>query len=126
MIRIHNDKKLKDLGFKLSIAVHDELIGECPSENAEECSKRISELMILAASDNGVDVPMKCDPTIITNWYEDELTSEIFKEISSYMVDGLDWLQSKNKAIKNHEELSIEQLDNLLDKYYGDKIEKFA
>jgi DNA polymerase I-like protein with 3'-5' exonuclease and polymerase domains len=33
MIKIHNDEVLKRLGFRLSIAVHDELIGECPIEN---------------------------------------------------------------------------------------------
>ena len=33
MIKIHNDEVLKKLGFRLSIAVHDELIGECPIEN---------------------------------------------------------------------------------------------
>ena len=33
-------KKLKKLGFKLLICVHDELIGECPEENADAVADR--------------------------------------------------------------------------------------
>ena len=71
MISIGNDKKLKKLGFRLLIPVHDELIGECPIENVEEVSKRFSQLMIDAAKD--LDVPMKCDVEKTINWYGEEL-----------------------------------------------------
>ena len=40
MILIGNDKKLKELGFRLLLPVHDELIGECPKENAKEVAER--------------------------------------------------------------------------------------
>ena len=34
MIAIANDKELQDLGFELELTIHDEVIGECPIENA--------------------------------------------------------------------------------------------
>ena len=36
MIKIYKDQELKDLGFRLLIGVHDELIGECPMENLDK------------------------------------------------------------------------------------------
>ena len=123
MIKIHRDSKLRELGFRLNIAVHDELIGECPIENSEECSKRLCEMMILAAKENGVDVPMKCDPTITINWYEDELTNDIFKEMVKYREEhNSDWLSAKNYVMSKHTEFTCEQLNTMLEKYYSDKI----
>lgn len=113
MIKIHNDSKLKELGFKLNIAVHDELIGECPIENAEECAKRLSEVMILAASENGVDVPMKCDAVKECNWYFEDYSNSINKEFKKYLGDGLDDLQAKNKIKEEHSELSEEFFEKI-------------
>ena len=45
MILVGNDKKLKDWGFRLLIPVHDELIAECPEENAKKCAERFAALM---------------------------------------------------------------------------------
>jgi len=67
MILIGNDKQLKDLGFRLLLQVHDELIGECPEENAKEVSERFSALMVEAAKD--LKVPSKCDVEISKRWY---------------------------------------------------------
>ena len=57
IIKVGTDKKLKELGFRLLVPVHDELIGECPEENAKAVAERFSKLMIDAASD--LEVPMK-------------------------------------------------------------------
>lgn len=81
MINVHNNKRLKDLGFKLLIAVHDELIGECPEENKEECKKLLSEIMITSALPDVV-VPMKCDTDDFKSWYLDVYSSEVKKEFS--------------------------------------------
>lgn len=67
MILIGNDKQLNDLGFRLLLQVHDELIGECPEENAKEVSERFSALMVEAAKD--LKVPSKCDVEISKRWY---------------------------------------------------------
>lgn len=69
MILIDRDEKLKELEFKLLLPVHDELIGECPRENAKAVADRFSELMVLAAKD--LSVPSKCDVEVTEAWYGD-------------------------------------------------------
>ena len=76
MVSIYRDQVMKDLGFKLLIAVHDELIGECPKENASAVSQRLSELMLEAGKPE-CNVPMKCDAVITSRWYEDEYLNEL-------------------------------------------------
>ena len=68
MILVGNDKRLKELNFRLLLAVHDELIGECPIENAKECSERFAHLMSIAAKDK-LEVPISCDVEITKCWY---------------------------------------------------------
>ena len=80
MLAVHRDQKLRDLGFKLLICVHDELIGECPEENKDAVADRLSELMIHAVEDV-VICPMKCDATITYRWYEDEISGDIKKNL---------------------------------------------
>lgn len=72
MILVGNDERLKELGFRLLIPVHDELIAECPEENVEECSERFALLMSKAA-ESGLDIPIKCDVSVSKEWYGDEL-----------------------------------------------------
>lgn len=72
MIKVGNDKRLKELGFRLLIPVHDELIGECPEENMKECSERFAYLMSIAASDK-LTIPISCDVEITRQWYGDKI-----------------------------------------------------
>lgn len=67
MILVANDKRLKELGFRLLLSVHDELIGECPKENAKESAEIFAQLMVEAAKD--LIVPSKCDIEITECWY---------------------------------------------------------
>lgn len=60
MIDVDRDEILNNLGFKMLICVHDEIIGECPRENADAAAKRLSEVMISSAA-TVCNVPMKCD-----------------------------------------------------------------
>jgi DNA polymerase-1 len=71
MLLVGKDVKLKEWGFRLLLTVHDELIGECPKENAKQVAERFSALMIEAAKD--LDVPSKCDVVITERWYGDPL-----------------------------------------------------
>ena len=73
MINIANCKELKDLGFKLLIGVHDELIGEAPIKNAKRCGELLSQCMRDAASDI-LKLPAKCDVSITKCWYGEEIT----------------------------------------------------
>lgn len=68
MKMVGNNLKLKELGFKLLLQVHDELIAECPEENYEECSDLFSLLMSEAGFDLGVK--LKCDVAITKRWGE--------------------------------------------------------
>lgn len=68
MIKLHNNDRLKELGFRLLIPVHDELIAECPKENAKECSELLAKVMSDAAEEI-LKMPIKCDVEITKCWY---------------------------------------------------------
>ena len=72
MILVGNDKRLKELGFRLLIPVHDELIAECPEENVKECSERFAQLMSEAAK-SALSIPIRCDVEITKAWYGDSI-----------------------------------------------------
>ena len=72
MIAINNDERMKELDFHLLIQVHDEVIGECPIENAKEAGERLSYLMRTAPS-HLIKLPFKCDVDFTKNWYGDEV-----------------------------------------------------
>ena len=74
MIAVHNDSKLKELGFELLIPVHDELIGEAPIENAFEAGKRLNEIMIKAGMDMLEGFKMKSDSEVAACWYGPSIT----------------------------------------------------
>lgn len=68
MININNNERLKELGFKLLIPVHDEVIAECPLENAKECAELLASTMSEAA-EKILKMPIKCDVEITRQWY---------------------------------------------------------
>lgn len=72
MIKVGTDKRLKELGFRLLIPVHDELIGECPEENMKECKERFAKLMSEAAKDK-LHIPISCDVEVTKCWYGDKV-----------------------------------------------------
>ncbi len=97
MINIDNDEILNKLGFKLTITVHDEVLGICPSDNAEEASKRLSEVMVNAAKTRCV-CPFKCDPYVVNDgWYEDENVAALKNKYEKLINSGM----SKECAIDN-------------------------
>ena len=75
MILVGNDKRLKELGFRLLIPVHDELIAECPEENVKECSERFAQLMSEAAK-SALSIPIRCDVEVTKAWYGDSISYE--------------------------------------------------
>ena len=86
MINVYRDKVLKDLGFKLLIAVHDELIGECPIENQD--ADRLTEIMRHSA-DDVCNVPFKCDATIETVWYETDYSDVLVQTYKGLVSGGM-------------------------------------
>lgn len=88
MINVYNDEELRNLGFKLLICVHDELIGECPEDVKDQVASRLSQVMIDAVKDT-VICPMKCDSNITNRWYEDEIASQIKTRYNNKKDEGL-------------------------------------
>ena len=82
MIKVGNDARLKELGFRLLIPVHDELIGECPEENMKECAERFAHLMSIAANDK-LTIPISCDVEITKQWYGERVDGKDTKVIES-------------------------------------------
>lgn len=70
MIDLYHNEELKKLGFRMLIPVHDEIIAECPEENAKECSRLLAEVMSKAA-EKILNMPFKCDVEITREWYGD-------------------------------------------------------
>ena len=68
MIELHKDKRLKELGFRMLIPVHDEIIAECPEENAKECSELLAKTMSRAAEEI-LEMPIRCDVEVTKCWY---------------------------------------------------------
>ena len=60
MIKLGNDERLKELGFRMLIPVHDEIIAECPKENAKEVVERFARLMSEAPGEK-FTIPISCD-----------------------------------------------------------------
>jgi DNA polymerase-1 len=77
MLYVAHDKRLRELGYKMLLTVHDELIGECPRENAKEAALRKKELMIQAAQEVLRGMPIKVDFEITERWYGEKLNDEI-------------------------------------------------
>jgi DNA polymerase I-like protein with 3'-5' exonuclease and polymerase domains len=75
MIELANNTRLKELGFRLLIPVHDEVIAECPEENVKECSKLLAETMSKAA-EKILEMPIKCDVEITKEWYGEGINYE--------------------------------------------------
>ena len=72
MVALNKDKRLKELGFRMLIQVHDEIIAECPRENAKEVVERFSKVMSEAPGEKFV-VPISCDVEVTDRWYGDKI-----------------------------------------------------
>jgi DNA polymerase-1 len=67
MLRLHNRIKNENLPLKMMLQVHDELIFECPKENASEFAQIIKNEMENAMQ---LDVPIVANVGIGNNWLE--------------------------------------------------------
>lgn len=114
MIKVHHDKELNKLGFKLLLAVHDELIGECPAENQEAVAERLSEVMKISALPE-VEVPFRCDSTVTYCWYEDECAAELQKQYKK-LIDECKYspTDARQYLINTEIQWTPDQIDHLL------------
>lgn len=75
MIKLYSNKRLTELGFRLLIQVHDEVIAECPEKNAKECAKLLAQIMSESAEEI-LEMPIKCDVEVSHEWYGKEVEFE--------------------------------------------------
>lgn len=68
MIALNRDDRLRELGFRMLIPVHDEIIAECPKENAKEVKERFQHIME-TSGDSKLTIPVHCDVTCSERWY---------------------------------------------------------
>ena len=68
---IYDNQRLKELGFKLLIPIHDEYLAECPIENAKECAELFSQCMCEAAKE--LHIPISCDTDVYHAWYGEKI-----------------------------------------------------
>lgn len=68
MLKIYRNERLRELGYKLIIPVHDEVLGVCPRENAREV-RDILEYIMVHVVDDKFEIPMKCDIECTYSWY---------------------------------------------------------
>lgn len=113
MIKVYNDRELKELGFHLMLAVHDELIGECPEENAEKVAQRLCDVMKEAALPE-CKVPFKCDPTIEKVWYYTDYSDTIREMYNDYIEEGKTKEEALNIILTTKSECTKEQIEEML------------
>lgn len=67
MLKVFNNTEWNELGARILLPVHDELIAEVPMRNAERAGQLLGQLM----SDAGDFLPFKinCDVTTTLRWY---------------------------------------------------------
>ena len=117
MVLVHNDEKLNSMGFRLLLAVHDELIGEAPQEYAEECSKRLSELMIQTALPE-CTVKMKCDTYLVSRWYEDDFSDTIESDYHKLLDKGLSVEEARAKMFEINDIINPQYLEEMINGTY--------
>lgn len=71
MLAVENDAHLRDLGARLLLQIHDELLLEAPKANAEKAGKRLATLMEeVAPEGKKLAVPLSVDWGVGNNWAE--------------------------------------------------------
>lgn len=113
MINVYNDEVLNKLGFRLLLAVHDELIGECPEEHSEEVANRLCEVMKNSALPE-CTVPFKCDPTIEKSWYYTDYSDNINEKYKKLIDSGVDETSALNTICTENYECTEQQLKEML------------
>ena len=100
MILVYNDLELRHLDAHIVFQIHDELILECPEENAERVRDRLRYIMEHSVDTLGINLPMRCDMVIEKRWGESEMALELRSDYQDLVESG-----------------SKDPLGELLDKY---------
>lgn len=83
MIELYKNKRLNELGYRMLIPVHDEVIGEVPYQNCIEAGKLVEELMVKPT--DHLSIPFKCDSVFSKAWYDTEYNESTVSELLSQL-----------------------------------------
>ena len=89
MIKIFRDEELRNLDAHIVFQIHDELILECPKENAQKVSERLRYIMENSVQDK-ITLPMKCDMVIENRWGEEAITVDILESYTKFVEKGVE------------------------------------
>ena len=70
MLNIWEHKGLRDLGFKLLLQIHDEVILEGPLKNVEKAKQIVRECMEIPWNGMKQGITFKADVKHSDNWYD--------------------------------------------------------
>lgn len=88
MVMVARDSLIKKLGGRIVFQIHDELILDCPIENAETIKTRLKAIMENSSTAVEIVLPMKCDMTTETRWGEDTMTTELRVAHQELIAEG--------------------------------------
>lgn len=108
MRKIFDNQELRNLGFKLVLQIHDEVIGEVPNENAERASELLSDIMKNAVADTIV-TPFKCDAEIAPCWYYNDYKAHLKDEYNNLLKTSTP-KDALYKIVHLHSECTNEQI----------------
>ena len=110
LIQIWRDPELQRMQFMPLILVHDEIIGECPTEYAEAVAERMSHIMRHSAEPE-CTVPFKTDCELTNCWYESEYYDDLQKEFDDLCKTN-SVKDSINEILTSHTEITKEDFDS--------------
>jgi len=113
MRKIFDDKELNDLQAHLVLQIHDEVIVECPEENADKVIDRLTYVMKNSVTDK-VNVPFKCDGYKVTRWYEDDFGDILREKYQALLDEGKTESQAFDIMLEENSELTKEELSSFL------------
>lgn len=93
ILALESDERWKDIGGRLLLPVHDELIAEVPIDKYEEGGKLLSDIMCEAGS--FLPFPIKCDVTTTYRWYGLEYPCKYSRpsSLQDMNEDEIKWVQ---------------------------------
>jgi DNA polymerase-1 len=93
ILNLCNNKRWQEIGGRLLVPVHDELITEVPEQYAEEGAKILSDCMCGAAS--FMPFPITCDVETSYRWYGMEYPCPYHKpeSLTDHNSDEIKWIQ---------------------------------
>lgn len=73
LINIYRNQRLRELNYYLLLPVHDEILGECPIENAKEVSQIVQNIMVHAGDEKLKGIKISTDIAISKRWYGEKI-----------------------------------------------------